>query len=91
MGFFNKGCDWNSFLCLSVTDNGIEILEQNNTYEPQIITYNMTGDKFHRHSINTMLTWMSSLHGVPLTDESLVLKNLSYTKNPYPHDNRIGY
>lgn len=90
-GFFNKGCDWNGFLCLSVTDNGIEILEQNNTYVPQIITYNITDDRFNIHSIHTMLTWMSLLHGVPHSEKSIVLKNLWFTQNPHPHDNRIGY
>lgn len=90
-GFFNKGWKWNGFFCLSVTDNDVEILEQNNTYEPQIITYDMKGDRFHRHSIHTILTWMSSLHGVTNADKSVVLKKLPFTKNPYPHDNRIGY
>ena len=56
--FFNKGSNWNGFFCLYLNDQGVQILPQYNTYEPQIITYNKVGGKFDRHSIHIILTWM---------------------------------
>ena len=91
MKFFNKGSDWNGFLCLYLNDEGVQILQQSDTYEPQIITYNMVGGKFNRHRIHTILTWMSSLHGLPKTQGSLILSELESSINPWEHDNKIGY
>lgn len=89
--FFNKGSDWDGFLCLYLTDEGVQILPQFDTYQPQIITYNMLEGILDKHTIHTILTWMSSLHGVPKTEESLVLSELEPSKNPWKHDNKTGY
>lgn len=43
VNFFNKGTHSNGFLCLYLTDEGIQILPQYDTYEPQNIAYNMVG------------------------------------------------
>lgn len=89
--FFNKGLNWNGFLCLYLNDKGVQILPQHDTYEPQIITYNITEGKLDKHTIHTILTWMSLLHGVPKTQGSLRLSELESSKNPWEHENKIGY
>lgn len=50
----------------------------------------MVGGKLDSHTIHTILTWMSTLHGVPNTQKSL-LSQLETSKNPWNRDNRIGY
>jgi hypothetical protein len=90
-GFFNKASDCNGFICLYVNPVGVQILPQHNTYEPQIIAYNITGDKHDRHAIHTILKWMSMLHGVPKTEKSLVLSELEPSKNPWKHDIKTGF
>ena len=80
--FHNKESNWNGFLCLYLSDEGVEILPQYNTYEPQIITYNMLGDKLDKHTIHTILTWISSLYGAAKTQGSLLLSQLEPYKNP---------
>lgn len=56
VGFLNKASACNGFLCLYLDDKGVQILPQYNTYEPQIITYNMLGSELDRHSIHTIFT-----------------------------------
>ena len=51
----------------------------------------MVGGELDRHTIHTILTWMSSLHSVPKTQESLILSGLKSSKNPWKHVNKIGY
>jgi hypothetical protein len=53
-GFFNKAPVSNGFLCLYVNPDGVQIIPQHNTYEPQIIAYDVTGDKHDRHAIHTI-------------------------------------
>ena len=91
MKFFNKGSDWNGFLGLYVVDEGVQILPQFDTYLPQIITYNKVNNKMDKYTIHIILTWMSSLHGVPKTQTTLMLSELESSKNPWKHDNKIGY
>ena len=74
-----------------MNDEGVQILQQHDTYEPQIVTYNMVGGNLDRHTINTILTSISSLHGVPKTEGSLILSQLESSKNPFKHDTRTGH
>jgi hypothetical protein len=54
--FFNKAASCNGFLCLYLSDKGVQILTQHDTYDPQIITYDMKGGALDKHTINTILT-----------------------------------
>ena len=60
------------WLCLYLKYEGVQLLPQYDTYEPQIITYVMLGGELDRHTIHTILKWMSSLYGVTKTQGSLV-------------------
>lgn len=46
-----------------LSDKSVQILPQYNTYNPQMITYNMVGDKFNKHLIHVILTRINTLHG----------------------------
>lgn len=88
--FYNKAADCNGFLCLYVNEHGVQLLPQYDTYEPQVISFNMVGNEFNKHSIHVIFTWISMLNGVPKTDKSLMLSQLNASKNPWELHTTVG-
>ena len=86
----NKGSEWSEFLALFVNKQGVQLMPQRNNYRPQVMTYNVLGNKYERHSIHLIFKYMANLHGVPKVENSLILSKLELSKNPWFTDEEVG-
>ena len=67
----------------TIFSDTIEIMQQHDTFNPSFISYNiLSEDPKDRDSVHSILTYMSSLHGVPRAGPTTILKDMEPSPNP---------
>lgn len=79
--YLNKSSSVSGFLCLYVTQEGVEILPQKDTFRPQVVWYDTrnTGQQHSaqdKHAIHILFTYLEMHYGVPNIDK-VNIDNLS--------------